>query len=92
MTIGKSEDEKSKDTIPIEEDAAGKSQARKPVMADEKNDKSESKRPSKPEGKSEKKTETVHLSAEELRKIAGGQTSPAPPVGPAEAKKDVKKP
>ncbi len=40
--------------------------------------------PSKPETEAEKKkTETVHLSAEELRRIAGGATVPpkTPPPG-----------
>jgi hypothetical protein len=49
-------------------------------MADKKRDKPEPKREAKQEGKPEKKvSETVHLSAEELRKISGGLTHPLPP-------------
>jgi hypothetical protein len=42
-------------------------------------------KPSKPESKPEKKkTETVHLSPEELRSIAGGtKASPPPPLQPS---------
>jgi hypothetical protein len=46
-----------------------------------------SKRESQPE---KKKTETVHLSAEELRKIAGGASTP--PIPPPKAHGPSKKP
>lgn len=37
-------------------------------------------KPSKGDGKSDKKApETVHLSAEELKRISGGAVAPAPP-------------
>ena len=49
-------------------------------MADKKRDKSGPKREVKREGKPEQKSsETVNLSAEELRKISGGAIQPAPP-------------
>ena len=48
-------------------------------METKKRDKSEPKREVKEEGKPEQKTsETVHLSAEELRKISGGAVAPNP--------------
>jgi hypothetical protein len=52
-------------------------------MADKKRDKTEPKREVKREGKPQQKTsETVNLSAEELRKISGGTLSPPPPPKP----------
>jgi hypothetical protein len=50
-------------------------------MAEKKKDKTERKSETKPETKPETKTsETVHLSADELRKISGGSNqNPAPP-------------
>ncbi len=48
-----------------------------PVMSDKKK---HEKSPPKPDTKGEKKTsETVHLSAEELRKISGGAAAPKGP-------------
>jgi len=39
--------------------------------------------PSKPDAEPDKKkTETVHLSSEELRRISGGKTNPPPPPPP----------
>ena len=46
-------------------------------MSDKKNEKPAS----QPDTKADKKTsETVHLSAEELRKISGGTDTPKPPI------------
>ncbi len=45
----------------------------------EKNQKADPKPQTEPE---QKTSETVHLSAEELRKISGGQTSMIPPPKP----------
>jgi hypothetical protein len=46
-------------------------------------------KPSKSEDKPKKKaTETVQLSAEDLRKISGGAINPLPPPKPLEIKKN----
>jgi len=57
---------------------------KEPIMAEKKTDKADRKPETKPETNPEKKTsETVHLSAEELRKISGGAVAgnPPPPKG-----------
>jgi len=46
---------------------------------------------SKPKPESMKKTETVQLTPEELRRIAGGQLKPPPPPPPVPSQ-DVTKP
>jgi len=46
---------------------------------------------SKPKPESMKKTETVQLTPEELRRIAGGQLKPPPPPPPVHSQ-DVTKP
>jgi hypothetical protein len=51
-----------------------------PIMAEKKKDKSDRKSETKAETRPETKTsETVHLSADELRKISGGAGAPGPP-------------